>query len=364
MPDALSKTVPIWCAVVNRAVDLRRRREGGWTWSEALGGGPASPCIVNHSSPLGFPPGSFQDWDTSFYTPPQVVSPQEHAQINAKLDDWAESLAASSFFLPNLEAPLRPVWVTPHTRKLPLVPRKTTRENPGTVELNEHNDAPKPPTFYPIVCITASKQVAGAERRPSGYTYVQGSGDDHELWSRGLTPAVFWENKDELLSADRGELESIIKRAVDLKGDISTQKQASPGPTPIDKVNNRILICSLSDLPDYVLAPIHQSPTNSTAPDDTAYIMLSPSLSNSVSSADVTDRPILTRSLPTGKKGQLAFLDLLPICVAFIRTQLSESRRVCIACPTGTDASVGVALTALMCCFGKGEHYSLVSNNT
>lgn len=68
MPDALSKTVPIWCAVVNRAILIRRQREdSSRNW----------------------------DWDAELYTPPGVVSAQEHHQIAKKLDTWAEALAAS-----------------------------------------------------------------------------------------------------------------------------------------------------------------------------------------------------------------------------------------------------------------------------
>ncbi|KAH7907351.1 tRNA A64-2'-O-ribosylphosphate transferase, partial [Hygrophoropsis aurantiaca] len=55
MPDALSKTVPIWCAVVSRAVLVRLR--GG-----------------------------------DLYTPPGVVSAQEHDQIARRIDGWAAAL--------------------------------------------------------------------------------------------------------------------------------------------------------------------------------------------------------------------------------------------------------------------------------
>jgi tRNA A64-2'-O-ribosylphosphate transferase len=65
MPDALSKTVPIWCSVVNRAILLRRRRRGD----------------------------SCSEWDTKLYTPPSVVSAQEHDQIAQRLDGWAKVLA-------------------------------------------------------------------------------------------------------------------------------------------------------------------------------------------------------------------------------------------------------------------------------
>jgi tRNA A64-2'-O-ribosylphosphate transferase len=65
LPDALSKTVPIWCAVVNRAVVLRK--------------------LVNSSTA----------WDHSLYTPPASVSAQERAQIESKIENWALELAVS-----------------------------------------------------------------------------------------------------------------------------------------------------------------------------------------------------------------------------------------------------------------------------
>lgn len=67
-----------------------------------------------------------------------------------------------------MRKPIRPLWVSPDTSQLPAVAA----------------DLP----FYPIICVSASKYVLesnGIERR-SGFTYVQGSGDDHELWSKVL----------------------------------------------------------------------------------------------------------------------------------------------------------------------------------
>ena len=40
--------------------------------------------------------------------------------------------------------------------------------------------------------------------------FDQTAGDDHEGWSRGLTPKSYWENRLQLLSADRSEVESLI----------------------------------------------------------------------------------------------------------------------------------------------------------
>jgi len=74
MPDALSKTVPTWCAVINRAV-LK-----------------TTPNMN----------GDVDAWNTKLYTPPGVVSAQEHDQIEQKLDGWADDLAVSFIFSPRV----------------------------------------------------------------------------------------------------------------------------------------------------------------------------------------------------------------------------------------------------------------------
>jgi tRNA A64-2'-O-ribosylphosphate transferase len=89
LPDALSKTVPIWCAVINRAIPLR----GG--------------CFVDVEVPLSSSSSMSDvdvatertdtdvDKDLDLHTPPGAVSPHEHAQIAARLDIWAAALAVS-----------------------------------------------------------------------------------------------------------------------------------------------------------------------------------------------------------------------------------------------------------------------------
>jgi len=79
MPDALSKTVPIWCTVVNRAISMRRKQHVGE---------PASA-----------------EWDVQLYTPPGIISAQEHHHITEKLDGWATMLAVSSNFQLHITQP-------------------------------------------------------------------------------------------------------------------------------------------------------------------------------------------------------------------------------------------------------------------
>jgi tRNA A64-2'-O-ribosylphosphate transferase len=41
--------------------------------------------------------------------------------------------------------------------------------------------------------------------------YVQGAADDHESWSQGLTPKVFWKHEAYLLSDEDGIEERIAE---------------------------------------------------------------------------------------------------------------------------------------------------------
>ncbi|KAF1981421.1 tRNA a64-2'-O-ribosylphosphate transferase, partial [Aulographum hederae CBS 113979] len=157
MPDALSKTVPIWCAVMNRVLYPDK--------SDAHG----------------------------LHTPPQVVSRSEHAQIEARLDGFVRQLQELSLNLEELRGtlakPMRPVWVTADSE----IPE----------DIPEFEDA------YPVVLCTASRRVPGGEVSEGGY--VQGAGDDSEGWGHGLTSALYWEHKDLLMSTDEEDLPHLIE---------------------------------------------------------------------------------------------------------------------------------------------------------
>ncbi|KAH8597002.1 tRNA a64-2'-o-ribosylphosphate transferase-like protein [Bisporella sp. PMI_857] len=160
MPDALSKTIPIWCSVINRFVF------------------PESP--------------EFHD----LYTPPQIISDTEHTQIKQLLPTFLDSLKALAIPIHQLEnqisKPLRPIWITPESRI----------SETGTI-FDE---------FHPVICCTVSRRVLGGEVSEGGY--IQGAGDDTENWAHGLTPPVFWANDTLLLSSAEGDLPELIERLV------------------------------------------------------------------------------------------------------------------------------------------------------
>ncbi|KAF8699592.1 Initiator tRNA phosphoribosyl transferase, partial [Rhizoctonia solani] len=274
-PDALSRTVPIWCAVINRALGLEGEHSG-------------------------------------LFTPPDSVSPSEHAQMEDGIDKWAELLNASEYTLPRLTKPLRPFWISPDSSN------------------------PRPPTiddstpFYVIVCLSASQRVQDGVDRRLGFTYVQGSGDDHEMWSK------VW-----LLACGQDDLEDEIIQI--LEDHQNSEGVASL--SPIESVHGRILVGTrAANHPIYL--------------DD---------LDTCTSIVLTSDSQQLENSTPTTlyvqdfypKRHPTEFLThTLPISLEFIRThlQLPESR-VCILCKDAKDLSVGIATAAIALYFDETGHF-------
>ncbi|RCH82103.1 hypothetical protein CU097_000124, partial [Rhizopus azygosporus] len=164
IPDALSKTIPIWCCTINRAV----QRIKGY------------------------------HWDTDFHSLPSAVSRSEHAQIEAKMESLVDKLMSSGIdvyaIADQLKKPLRPIWFTP--------------QSCGTI-VPDFDDC----SFWPVVCLSASEAVENGYQVRPGYLYVQGSGDDQEAWCLGLTPSLFWENHQFILES-KGECERRVREIV------------------------------------------------------------------------------------------------------------------------------------------------------
>lgn len=168
IPDALSKTVPIWCCVMNRATH-KLYQHANWT-----------------------------DGDLELFLPRSVVSRNEHARILTQIDAWVEDLLRTGIqhsLFACLRKPLRPMWLTPASHITPLI-------------------TPDESTFYPVVCVSASKAVHDGIERCEGFTYFQGAADDEEMWAGKLTPSLFWTHHEEILQdAERCEdtIESIVR---------------------------------------------------------------------------------------------------------------------------------------------------------
>ncbi|KAL4784647.1 tRNA A64-2'-O-ribosylphosphate transferase [Aspergillus varians] len=157
MPDALSKTIPIWCSVINRALF------------------PSETAY--HSVEL----------------PPNYLGPSEESQIEKRIDGFVRSLKSLKLDLDDLRRqlgkPIRVAWAN------------RTYFHP--------TDVRKGDDYNLFVLCSASKRVQGAEISEGGY--IQGAGDDSEGWAHGLTPPVFWAHKSTLLTQSEDDLPEVIE---------------------------------------------------------------------------------------------------------------------------------------------------------
>jgi tRNA A64-2'-O-ribosylphosphate transferase len=214
-----------------------------------------------------------------------------------------------------------------------------------------------PPGYITTICVSASQVADGAHRRAGGFAYIQGSGDDHELWGevgffpfhysfihqplQGLTPALFWRHRKTLLEAERAELPALVARLV--ADSVRAHDADKCAPTPISRVHGRLLVCAVVDLPET---------WNQDTDTDTAYVVVA-GVGTGTAEVSIPDGvPVLRIEAWAGKKGQFQFLqDILPRATAFFRAQLKAGRLVCAACDSGADFSVGIALAALQLFF-------------
>lgn len=153
MPDALSKTVPIWCAVINSLL-------------------------------LG---------DNRVFLPEEVIGPSETAQIQKRLVGWVKDVESLDLDLHSLRSkitkPLRPLWITPDKFKQ---------------QESTYNEA-----HFSVVCCTVSHRNRGSEASDDGY--VQGAADDSESWALGITPSMLWEHKETLLNASKDDVPVLVQ---------------------------------------------------------------------------------------------------------------------------------------------------------
>jgi len=173
MPDALSKTVPIWCAVINRCVSK------GEEWNET-------------------------------YFPEESVSAQEMSSIETLIPSFVTSFRNCGVDIPSISAlldkPLRPVFITPESN----------------LNITTSKD------YYPVILLTASSLVSCGHNRIDGFVYIQGAADDEESWAHGLTSLLFWDSYEKMLDCrDEGELISTIEEIVAISMPLETMEDLS-----------------------------------------------------------------------------------------------------------------------------------------
>ncbi|KAF4450851.1 hypothetical protein F53441_6074 [Fusarium austroafricanum] len=234
-----------------------------------------------------------------------------HSQISALIPEFVASLKSLNINFPTcLTKPLRPFWVTPDL-SLP------SAEDTASI----FDD------FRPVICCTASRRVIGSEMDEGGY--IQGAADDTETWAHDLTAPLFWENIDELIEASEVELPDLISRLV------SEQAISKTDEGPQVQLTSQISVCAL---------PLPANPTEcriaitqNTTPKD-SWIQ-----SETYMQAGLGKSKLASRNLRTS----------LPKICDFTAKYLAsviepDQQRIVVACDSGKDLSVGVAL-AISC---------------
>lgn len=294
MPDALSKTVPIWCCVMNRVIYPER-----------------------------------EEWH-ALKVPPSAVSESEKSQIEARLREFVENFQRLGVDVAGLreklchgekgEKPLRPLW--------------RTQDDP----FPEEGEKLVFEEFYPVVCCTSSRRVAGAEMSEGGY--IQGAGDDTENWAHGLTAPIFWEHADELLQTAEGQLPELIGKLVAEDG-----ARGLPGVEP-----------------KRLTSVLHVSPLPLDVPgmdgSKTCQVRLVSSLTEKESWAK--SKTVLEVGLGKNKVAGRNLRHALPTICGFVQdflqanAQTLEKVKIIVACETGKDLSVGTVLALDCWCFDDG----------
>ncbi|KAL2126167.1 hypothetical protein VTI74DRAFT_1557 [Chaetomium olivicolor] len=289
MPDALSKTLPTWCAVLNAVLFPSR-------------------------------PDAHQ-----LFHPPNTVSFSEASQISALLPQFIASFLSLAIDLQplreQLKKPLRPFWITPED-DLAVAAEGLTAGGKVRGE------------WHPVVCCTCSRRVVGAEMAEGGY--IQGAGDDTENWALGLTAGVFWRWRGELLAANESDLPDLIEELV--KRD---EEEAGKG-EEVKKVAKAVFVGRLAAEEAEVKRGACVVTLVPKVIQREEWTKGERRMEVGLGRTKVASR-MLREALPQiceFVRGWLAKTD-----------ETSDEKRVVVLCESGKDLSVGVALAVYCWCF-------------
>ncbi|KAK9675867.1 hypothetical protein RND81_11G036900 [Saponaria officinalis] len=183
-PDSMSKTIPIWTCVLNRAIQRYRDKIHK---DKNVNHVDENPSDANHKTTED----ASIEWDCSLHLP-LFVSRTEKASIESRLEEFTlrleESGADIASLATSLRKPLRPLWIS----------------QKSVIWLNEVPDHDSW-NFTPIILVSASSQNGFIQQREStefSWNYIPGAGDDEESWARGLTPVLFWRHVYDLINCE------------------------------------------------------------------------------------------------------------------------------------------------------------------
>ncbi|KAL3805277.1 hypothetical protein HJC23_008984 [Cyclotella cryptica] len=336
LPDSFSRTIPIWCCVMNRIVERYRAEIYGIT---------ADGDVTDHRD----------KWDTKLYTPSSIVTTEEHSLISKLIDSRVQLLYESKAIVDPrrlirmMEKPLRAQWV---------VDGKLEDDTPMTDEcFSDRCNV----DFYTIVCCNPSvyahtkhvqwMSMDSLEDADQGYYYTPGAADDDATWGRGLTHELFWSQKERLLDP------TLSDDVVDALIDALVKNKLHQEDSSFDSEHSKFCIDKIGNLNLWVGSRKAGRPPECWENFDAIlnvteieYPVMMDSLANQKSSST---RQCFYLQLPIaeGKKDKTELERWMPVGLCFLIQHLKHDRRILVHCAQGRDRSVAVvlALVALVC---------------
>lgn len=319
IPDALSKTVPIWCAVLNMLM-LDSQKE--------------------------------MDTGRVLFVPPTSVTPSECDRIKKTLPKLVEKVKqldvidGQQLYEQFGGKILRPFWVYPGSHLL------KTSTDPFTGDIIEEiSNVPDNEKIIPIILCTVSYRSQDGVDKRHGFTYVQGAADDHELWSCGLEPEMFWSHQTFLGDQNNSE-EQLIKYTSSL---IAKKRENSEelGIQAAFQTSDRITLeLSLGQ----IVSNLEIGPTLLEKLQEMYSLVIVLSASVTLASTIPKEKavadfikvyPLESGSKRSSRDLRIKLPELYPLIEGKLRSPIVKKKPILICCNSATDMSIGVLLVVL-----------------
>ncbi|KAG5225725.1 tRNA A64-2'-O-ribosylphosphate transferase [Salix suchowensis] len=355
-PDSMSKTIPIWTCVLNRAILNYRNKmlDSGLLMNEE---------VVDNSYCAEDVKLKNHNWDCSLHLPLWVPD-TEKAAIEERVEKWTNQLETSGADIASisscLKKPLRPLWISQKT----------------VIWLNEVPDQNQW-DFTPIILVSASSSSDVFRNKTTSefsWNYIPGAGDDEESWARGLTPTHFWSHVNDLISSGP---DLCNQKVADIVERDRVYRAHRGEYAPQVSVKNPKIADDVADVSNVKLplaSNMHNDDTTFKLSNDygTTFWIGSTNLALGttkhaalMSNVDCIlncDKESVSFNLPdseahlhlpmvSSKLDRFSLFNNLPSAVNFAKLNLRKAHRLLVCCRSGEDISVCICLAILTSLF-------------
>ncbi|XP_044961516.1 tRNA A64-2'-O-ribosylphosphate transferase isoform X4 [Hordeum vulgare subsp. vulgare] len=332
-PDSMAKTIPIWCCVLNRAIQRHRLQ------AINQGSGLKSEMSAVASNGDAEEYSGSSNWDSSVHLPVWVLETEKNA-IEGRIEEWTDLFESCGADIHSLAL---------------VATQRTSSE--------------------------------------FSWRYIPGAGDDEESWARGLTPTLFWKHSYDLLDGGPDLCNQLVADIVE-KDRVYRAQRGEHSPQVIvkhAKCSSHGLEPYTGDH-TIITQPMNSNPST-IAPANTQYsngghvvfwigtsnlaVASTMQVADGLADMDCILNCDSTSRLPSSssedsylelpivgsKDERFSLLKNLPKAVSFAKKNLIAGRKMLLCCQNGEDISICVALAIITRlfsdtgCFDCGESF-------